>query len=76
MRTAYRVYYTEFERGWGSRPDGYKDFEGDDAHAQATKHCEDFNAKNTETVAPDWYMIAETPVMVDLDLEEKNKKSS
>lgn len=67
MRTAYRVHYTEYERGWGCRPDGYKDFEGDDAKENALAHQKEFNSKNTESTAPDWYMIAEDPVLVILD---------
>ena len=67
MRVAYRVHYTEYERGWGSRPDGHKDFEGSDALTEAKKHADEFNAQNTAPSAPDWYMTASEPQLVDLD---------
>ena len=65
MTPKYRVRYTEYERGWGSRPDGFRDF---DSKAEAEDHQNEFNSKNTEPHAPDWYMIAETPVFVDADV--------
>ena len=52
----YRVDIIESERGWGSKIDETIYF---DNEAEARKYCEDFNAKNTETVVPDWYMRAE-----------------
>ena len=52
----YRVDLVEYERGWGSKIDETLYF---DNEAEARKYCEDFNAKNTETVVPDWYMRAE-----------------
>jgi len=71
MRAAYRVFYTEYERGWGSRPDGHKDFEGPTALTEARQHTKEFNAKNTSETVPDWYMTASDPVLVDLDKESK-----
>jgi ABC-type sulfate transport system substrate-binding protein len=61
----YRVRYTEYERGWGSRPEGFTDF---DTLEEAKEHARQYNAENTETVVPDWYMIAENPVFVDADV--------
>lgn len=55
---SWRVDFTEYERGWGSRPDGFKLFETEEA---ALEFQRAFNAKNDKPVAPDWYMIAETP---------------
>jgi len=52
----YRVDLIEYERGWGSKLDETVYF---DNEAEARKYAEDFNAKNTDTVVPDWYMIAE-----------------
>jgi hypothetical protein len=46
----------EYERGWGQKVDETIYF---DNEAEARKYCEDFNARNTEAVAPDWYMRAE-----------------
>jgi hypothetical protein len=54
--TGYRVDLMEYERGWGSRVDEILYF---DTEAEARKHCDDFNAKNTAKTVPDWYMIAE-----------------
>jgi hypothetical protein len=65
MTPKYRVRYTEYERGWGSRPDGFTDFESLD---EATAHQIQFNSQNTADAAPDWYMIAENPVFVDADV--------
>jgi hypothetical protein len=67
MNAAYRVYYTEYERGWGSRPDGHKDFQGASALEDAKQHIITFNSTNNLPSAPDWYMIASGPVLVDLD---------
>ena len=52
----YRVDLIEYERGWGSKIDETLYF---DNEQEARKYCEDFNAKNTATVVPDWYMIAD-----------------
>lgn len=64
MKPKYRVRYTEYERGWGSRPDGFKDF---DTEQEAIDHQTEYNAQNTSKTVPDWYMIAEKPVFVDAD---------
>ena len=61
-----RVRYTEYERGWGSRPDGFKDF---DTLQEAIHHMDEFNAKNTAESVPDWYMVAEYPVVVNTVLK-------
>jgi hypothetical protein len=53
---AHRVDIIEYERGWGSKVDEVIYF---DNKEEAIKYCEDFNAQNTATEVPDWYMIAE-----------------
>jgi hypothetical protein len=58
---AYRVDIIEYERGWGSKVDEVIYF---DNKAEAVKYCEDFNAKNTDLLAPEWYMVAEYRGMV------------
>jgi hypothetical protein len=65
MTPKYRVRYTEYERGWGSRPDGFDDF---DTLKKAEKCRDNFNAKNNKKQVPDWYMIAHDPVFVDADV--------
>lgn len=54
--TAYKVEIVEYERGWGSKVDDVICF---DNEAEARKYADDYNARwNTETSAPDWYMVA------------------
>jgi hypothetical protein len=53
---AFRVDLIEYERGWGSKVDETLYF---DNEAEARQYCKDFNAKNTETQVPDWYMVAD-----------------
>jgi len=45
----------EYERGWGSKTD---EIEGFDTKPEAIAFMNEFNAKNTEDVVPDWYMVA------------------
>ena len=52
----YRVDLIEYERGWGSKIDETLYFDNEE---EARQYCKDFNAKNTETTVPDWYMIAD-----------------
>lgn len=52
----FKVNLIESERGWGSRVDEVKEF---DSYPEAEKFIEEFNAENTESSAPDWYMYAE-----------------
>ena len=52
----YRVDLIEYERGWGSKIDDTLYF---DNEAEAREYVRAFNAKNTATVVPDWYMIAD-----------------
>ena len=52
----YRVDLIEYERGWGSKIDETIYFDNEE---EARQYCKDFNAKNTETTVPDWYMIAD-----------------
>lgn len=64
MRAKYRVYYTEFECGWGQRQAGHEDFDSlDEATTAQTMH----NLKNNSSIVPTTYIIAEQPVLVDLD---------
>jgi hypothetical protein len=53
--TAYQVDLVEYERGWGSKVDETIYF---DNEAEARKYCDEFNARNTASTAPDWYMVA------------------
>lgn len=66
MNAKYRVDVYEYERGWGSRLDFQRDF---DDKALAQEYMAEFNSKNTDSVAPDWYMVAQKPRLVDLDVD-------
>lgn len=48
----------ESERGWGQKIDSTKIFDSKD---EADKFVKEFNSRNTEDSAPDWYMYATTP---------------
>ncbi len=52
----FRVDLIEYERGWGSKVDETIYFDNEE---EARQYCKDFNAKNTSTTVPDWYMIAD-----------------
>jgi hypothetical protein len=52
----YRVDLIEYERGWGSKIDDTLYF---DNEAEAREYVSTFNANNTATTVPDWYMIAD-----------------
>jgi hypothetical protein len=52
----YRVDLIEYERGWGSKVDDTLYF---DNEAEAREYVKTFNARNTATTVPDWYMIAD-----------------
>ena len=45
----------EYERGWGSKIDEVRHF---DTREEAEEFCTEFNSRNTEPTAPDWYMVA------------------
>lgn len=64
MNVKYRVYITEYERGWGNRPDGFHDF---DDKQSAVDFQSKHNAQNTAIYAPDIYWSASDPVLIDLD---------
>lgn len=67
MKARYRVVLWEYERGWGSKPFHHGDFETKD---EANKYRDEVNSKNTAPSAPDYYIQAEDPVLVDLDNEK------
>lgn len=55
----FRVNFTEYERGWGQRPDGYKDF---DSYEKAHEYYVWFNQQNSGGVrVPDIYWRASPP---------------
>jgi hypothetical protein len=54
--TAYRVDIIESERGWGQKLDETLYFDNEE---EAREYVRAFNARNTETTVPDWYMRAD-----------------
>ena len=54
--TGFRVDLLEYERGWGSKVDETLYF---DNEPEAREYVRTFNAKNTATTVPDWYMVAD-----------------
>lgn len=56
LQNIYRVDIIESERGWGSKLDETKYF---DNELEARAFCTKYNASNTETIVPDWYMYAD-----------------
>lgn len=60
----WKVIIIESERGWGQKVDDVKFFDNEE---EADEFVKEYNKDNDETVAPDWYMVAQEPerVMVD-----------
>lgn len=65
--TAWRIDFTEMERGWGSRPLGYTLYATEAAARLAYKaHW----AQYTDKTAPDYYIRASEPRLVPLTVHE------
>jgi hypothetical protein len=60
MAVKYQITVTESERGWGC--DTWTELY--DTMKEAQSRISNINSKNTEEIAPDWYMIASTDVKV------------
>ena len=71
MRLAVKIAVWEYERGWGNKLDDWMvclDI-GD-----ALKFKEEFNSRNTDDVAPDYYMQCEgEPLPIELDDEQYDR---
>lgn len=61
----WRVTIREYERGWGNRIDEQKLF---DRMIDADNFVKEFNSKNNLDEVPDWYMVAEEPVFVEIEV--------
>lgn len=66
MTHKYRVDVYEYESGWGSRLDFQRDF---DEKPEAEQYVTEFNSKNDKSEVPDWYMVASSPRLIDLEAE-------
>ena len=65
MATAVKIAVLEYERGWGSKIDDWMVCE---SVKDALEFKQEFNAKNTEKTAPDWYMVCDgEPKQIDLN---------
>lgn len=67
MKIQHVVHLMEYERGWGSRVDEVLYF---DTWEEAHSYIKEFNSKNTEAEAPNWYMVANYEGYIEND--EKN----
>lgn len=65
IQAAYIVPITEYERGYGQRLDNHMLCE---SLKEAETFQREFNAKNTEKTAPDWYMIASAPRLIEIPM--------
>lgn len=55
MKIVHIVEIIESERGWGQNVDETIYFASKE---KAEAYCNKYNARNTATTAPDWYMVA------------------
>ena len=58
MAVKYRIQLVESERGWGQEY-WHEDY---DTYQEAKERIRDVNSKNTDLIAPDWYMRAEETI--------------
>lgn len=65
MAKIWSVNIIESERGWGHSIVETKEFFD---YASAIKFVREFNARNTDKTVPDWYMYAESPLGLEVDL--------
>jgi hypothetical protein len=72
MFALYKVEWTEYERGWGYRPDGETYYISKDL---ADKAIKDYWAKMPEEV-PDIYSKPSDPVLVEVTEEDFKKHTS
>jgi len=70
MATVVKVPVVESERGWGRKIDDYMVCL---SYADGLEFTKEFNAKNTETTVPDWYMVVEDSPKP-LDITDKQYK--
>lgn len=67
IKAAYRVEWTEYERGWGQRPDGVSYYATKEL---ADKCIREYDEKyNNEDEVPDCYTKAGSPKLVEVDQE-------
>lgn len=62
----WRIDWTEYERGWGSRPDGYTLY----VRKVDADHAYNNMMDDRGGEVPDWYMNASLPRLVDLTVRQ------
>ncbi len=71
MNAVYQVEWTEYERGWGQRPDGISYHKSKEV---AEKYISDYNEKfNNEPSVPECYSKGSTPKLVEVDQKIYNE---
>jgi hypothetical protein len=75
IRAVYQVDWTEYERGWGSKPDGYSRFLTKEAAAAMIQKNHEANeaGRKPGQGAPDYYVQASEPFLVEVTEEEYEK---
>lgn len=63
----YKVVIIESERGWGQKVDSVEYFRKKE---NADAFVQNYNKDNTADVAPDWYMVAMSPTVVEIPAPE------
>lgn len=68
VNAVYRVDWTEYERGWGQRPDGSSLHPNIEEAKKAIKeHWDREKERNPSGRTPDWYVKPGKPYMVEVD---------
>jgi hypothetical protein len=71
MNAAYKVYWTEYERGWGSRPDGTQVFKTKELANQIIKAYKK-RQKSNSYIIPSGPVLFETTLEIDKRLETED----
>lgn len=74
IRAVYQIDWTEYERGWGSKPDGYSRFLTKEAALAMIQRNHEANeaGRKPGQMAPDYYVKASDPWLVEVTEEEYN----
>ena len=67
IQAAYKIHWTEYERGWGSRPDGTQVFKTKELAEQKIK--EFFAKRKNDGHVPDEYSNPSDPILFEITPE-------
>lgn len=74
MKAVYRIDWTEYERGWGQRPDGYQlCIDKKAADKVIEEHVAAEKKRNPSGAVPDYYFAPSQPRLVEVDLKTYKK---